>query len=277
MKVATIGFFDGVHKGHRFLINFVKDLARLKNARSAIVTFSNHPAEVLNADADLKLLTLPDEKLERLNGLCVDEVDVYEFDLALSQMSAYDFMKYVLKDQLDVSTLVVGYDHTFGARDAGHDYAEYGKELGIDVVKAPVYGCVCSSVIRTLLEKGCIERANEALGYQYGFGGVVITGKQLGRQIGFPTANLDVDRRKLLPKLGAYEVRVLADGEWRSGMMNVGRNSVEVHIIGFAGDLYGKYVWLDMIRMIREEMTFDDVEGLRRQLCEDLKELTYKN
>lgn len=273
MKVATIGFFDGVHRGHRFLIDFVKTLAVSRGARSSVITFREHPAAVLGVEPGLRLLTLPDEKLARLDGLGVDEVTVFGFDRQLARMSARDFMQSVLRDQLGVTTLVMGHDHGFGARDCGHDYEEYGRELGIEVVKAPVYGKVCSSVIRSLLAEGRVEEANESLGYKYGLSGVVVGGKRLGRTIGFPTANLDIDGRKLIPKTGAYEVRVLTDGVWMRGMMNVGVRSIEVHIIDFDGDLYGKVLWVELLRMMREEMTFGSVDELRMQLEEDLRGL----
>lgn len=269
MKVATIGVFDGVHRGHRFLIDFVKDRARQNGARSAVVTFREHPADVLGRNAGMKLLTLPDEKQARLNGTGVDEVAVFDFDRQLAMMSAHDFMEQVLRDQLGVTTLVMGYDHGFGSKDGGHDYVAYGNELGMEVVTAPVCGSVSSSVIRSLLSEGRMVEANDALGYRYGFSGMVVSGKQLGRTIGFPTANLEIDVRKMLPKVGAYEVRVLMDGEWMRGMMNIGNSSVEVYIVGFEGDLYGRTLWVELVRMIRQEMRFGSVEELRVQLEKD--------
>lgn len=277
MKVATIGFFDGVHTGHQFLINRLKDLAKERKASTIVVTFASSPSAVIGGQKDMKLLTPDEEKLELLHTAGIDEVMVYDFTAELSQMSAHDFMQQVLRDQLGVTTLVLGYDHTFGCSSKGRDYKAYGQELGMEILSASAYGDVSSSAVRTLLHDGDIEGANSLLGYHYRIQGTVVPGKQLGRTIGFPTANISVSQMKQLPKVGAYEVSTTIDGDTFRGMMNIGSEAVEVHLIDFQGNLYGQTLTVQLIRRLRDEIHFPDLKSLQEQLTRDLKSITQTN
>lgn len=279
VKVATIGFFDGVHRGHRHLIREVLDIAEARGCESLVVTFDCHPLSVLNPEKAPKLLSLCDEKVEMLKASGVDEVYVLPFTKELAKLSARDFMERVLKKQLAVSTLVMGYNHSFGNAESGHDYKAYGEELGIEVLTASPLEGVCSSVIRDALKRGDIDAANEGLGYIYSFEGTVVGGKRVGRQIGFPTANIEIGDDKMLPKVGVYKVKAYPLGEDLGeallGMMNVGEDTVEVHLLGFEGDLYGRNLRIEVENFVRDERHFDSLEELKAQLEKD-KELFTK-
>ena len=213
--VATIGFFDGVHRGHRFLIEQVKRLATEQNLASSLITFPVHPRKIMQADYQPELLSTPEEKEELLKQTGVDSCVMLPFTPELSQLSAYEFMRDVLQKQLNVRVLVIGYDHRFGHnRSEGFDdYCRYGKEIGMEVVKAEacvVNGVnVSSSVIRAFLSEGEIKLANKCLGYGYYLEGIIVDGYKVGRKLGFPTANLSVSNPdKLIPANGVYAVKV---------------------------------------------------------------------
>lgn len=281
MKVATIGFFDGVHRGHRSLIHQVVEEARKRASSSLLVTFAQHPLCVLNPGASPLFLTTFEEKLEMLRDSGADEVRVLDFSESLAKMSAYDFMRDILKGECGVDVLVVGYDHSFGNGSDGRDYETYGKELGIEVIRAKKYGEVSASIVRNHLSCGEIEAANEGLGYNYFLEGKVVEGFQNGRKIDFPTANLQVDANKLLPCDGAYAVRVYVDGSSWQGMMNIGlqrfvengKKTVETHIFDFDGDIYGKTMRVELVHYLRKEQKFDSLDLLRNQLEKDEREI----
>ena len=197
--VATIGFFDGVHMGHRFLIEQVRELAAARGLRSALITFPIHPRKVMNADYRPELLTTSEEKLALLEETGVDYCFMLDFTREVSHLTAHEFMSDILRDRYRVQTLVIGYDHRFGHnRSEGfEDYCRYVSEMGIEVIRARA--CVCddlhisSSVIRKMLHQGEVDRAARCLGYDYFLDGTVVSGYQVGRKIGFPTANHSVD------------------------------------------------------------------------------------
>ena len=284
--VATIGFFDGVHRGHRFLIDRVIEEAQRSGMSSAVITFDRHPREVLQTDYQPDLLSTLDEKLLLLSKTHVDNTVVLHFDASLAALTAHDFMRDVLQRQLKVRKLIIGYDNRFGHnRSEGFDeYVRYGKELGIEVIRADAFlpddVRVSSSVIRTCLREGRVEDANRLLGYDYTIESRIVSGYQNGRKMGFPTANLDVTRcQQLLPASGVYAVLVrLKDAVgWKRGMMNIGHRptfngtttSMEVNLFNFSGDLYGQELLVSFISKIRDEHKFDSIEALAEQLQHD--------
>lgn len=284
--VATIGFFDGVHRGHRFLIDRVIEEAQRSGMSSAVITFDRHPREVLQTDYQPDLLSTLDEKLLLLSKTHVDNTVVLHFDASLAALTAQDFMRDVLQRQLKVRKLIIGYDNRFGHnRSEGFDdYVRYGKELGIEVICADAFlpddVRVSSSVIRTCLREGRVEDANRLLGYDYTIESRIVSGYQNGRKMGFPTANLDVTRcQQLLPASGVYAVLVrLKDSVgWKRGMMNIGHRptfngtstSMEVNLFNFSGDLYGQELLVSFISKIRDEHKFDSIDALAEQLQHD--------
>ncbi len=284
--VATIGFFDGVHRGHRFLIDRVIEEAQRSGMSSAVITFDRHPREVLQTDYQPDLLSTLDEKLLLLSKTHVDNTVVLHFDASLAALTAHDFMRDVLQGQLKVRKLIIGYDNRFGHnRSEGFDdYVRYGKELGIEVIRADAFlpddVRVSSSVIRTCLREGRVEDANRLLGYDYTIESRIVSGYQNGRKMGFPTANLDVTRcQQLLPASGVYAVLVrLKDSVgWKRGMMNIGHRptfngtttSMEVNLFNFSGDLYGQELLVSFISKIRDERKFDSIDALAEQLQHD--------
>lgn len=284
--VATIGFFDGVHRGHRFLIDRVIEEAQRSGMSSVVITFDRHPREVLQTDYQPDLLSTLDEKLLLLSKTHVDNTVVLHFDASLAALTAHDFMRDVLQRQLKVRKLIIGYDNRFGHnRSEGFDdYVRYGKELGIEVIRADAFlpddVRVSSSVIRTCLREGRVEDANRLLGYDYTIESRIVSGYQNGRKMGFPTANLDVTRcQQLLPASGVYAVLVrLKDSVgWKRGMMNIGHRptfngtttSMEVNLFNFSGDLYGQELLVSFISKIRDERKFDSIDALAEQLQHD--------
>lgn len=288
-QVATIGFFDGVHRGHCSLLSQVVRQAAQRNSQSTVVTFDIHPRQLVNPDFQPFLLTTLDEKLQLLSMQGIDRVAVLHFDEQMASLSARDFMSVVLSRQINVDTLVLGYDSRFGhGRTAGFaDYEAYGHSMGIDVLRAtPLLSDdgtpVSSSLVRNLLLSGNIAQANDALGRRYSLTGNVVDGFHEGRRLGFPTANLALaDRQRLVPGRGVYAVWAELTGysEPMPAMMNIGTRptyngssqTLEVHIIGYEGDLYGKDVTVTFAERIRSEQPFDSPSALASQLQLDRK------
>lgn len=298
--VATIGSFDGVHLGHRSLLSQVRSIADERALKAVAVTFDTAPRRVLHGGGDVHLSTL-DERMALLRGAGMDEVALLTFTREMAQLTAREFMQQVLREQLGVAVLVIGYDHRFGrGRAEGFDdYVRYGKELGIEVVRdeACTYGgeAVSSTRIRGCIAEGRIAEANALLGYRYSLVGEVVDGYKVGRKIGFPTANLRLhDEHKLMPAGGVYAVYVNFvgnDGENNHfqtdgnnshaehvGMLNIGQRptlnngeerSIEVHILDFEGDLYGKSLQLEFLERLRDEQPFESVDDLIAQLQAD--------
>lgn len=285
-KVATIGFFDGVHRGHQFLISHVIDEAHAAGMQSLVVTFDRHPRQVLQQEYQPELLTTLDDKLRLLRLTGIDDVAVLHFDRQLASLTARDFMRQVLRDKLNVRKLVIGYDNRFGHNRAEgfDDYVRYGRQMGIEVVHNPAFLLggikVSSSVVRSFLRDGDVEMADQCLGRPYAIAGKVVGGYQEGRKIGFPTANLDTAAWGLLiPKGGVYAVRVrIGDGGgWLNAMMDIGTRptfggsgvSLEANIFDYHGDLYGKTLQVAFVKRVRDELKFGDVAALAAQLGKD--------
>lgn len=285
-SVATIGFFDGVHDGHCYLIKQVKDKAASLGLSSMVVTFAEHPRKVLQSEYQPQMLSTLEEKLELLSSTGIDRCAVLRFDKSMASMSAKDFMQQILCHQLNVKCLVIGYDHRFGHNRAeGFDeYVEYGKQLGMDVVKSRALTVegenVSSSLIRHFLQQGDVVKAGQNLGYTYTITGRVVSGFHIGRKLGFPTANIDpLGVEKMIPAAGVYAVTVKVQGATKVhyGMMNIGmrptfqgdRLSLEVHILDMEEDLYGKNLSIGFVRRIRAERKFGSQEELVAQLHKD--------
>lgn len=288
--VATIGFFDGVHLGHRFLIDNVVSAAKEEGWESTVVTFDRHPREVLGLDFQPLLLSTLDEKLYYLAETGVDWSVILRFDKVMASMSAEVFMKRILYDRLNVRRLIMGYDNRFGyrQRESFENYVAYGQKIGLIVERASVFSRdeqkISSSTIRKLLEEGEIEHANRCLGYRYSFDGRVVKGFGNGRRLGFPTANVvPRDEHKLIPGKGVFAVRVTLTGRKGplGGMLNIGirptfngnGRSIEVNILNFEGDIYGEELEIEFVARIRDERKFDSLEALTEQLAADKKDI----
>lgn len=283
--VATIGFFDGVHTGHRFLIEQVRQIAAAKGLRSALITFPIHPRKVMNSSYRPELLTTSDEKLALLEQTGVDYCLMLDFTADISRLTAQEFMADILKERYNVQTLVIGYDHRFGHnRSEGFDdYYRYGQAMGIEVVLAHVCTYqdtnVSSSAIRKCLHGGEVEIAARCLGYDYFLDGIVVGGYQVGRKIGFPTANLRVDDPdKLVPADGVYAVHVAFGGKVYDGMLCIGKRptlnngsnrTIEVNILHFNSDIYDQSIRISFVKYLRPELKFDGIDGLIAQMHQD--------
>lgn len=284
LTIATIGFFDGVHRGHRFLIRQVLEEAEKRKAHSLLITFDRHPRSVFAPDCAPRLLTSSEEKMKLLRATGVDDIYVLPFDRQMAALTAREFMEKILRQQLKVNTLVIGYDHHFGRpQDEGFEYYRtYGYELGIDVMLAQELEGehVSSSAIRRALESGDVSTATQLLGRPYTWSGRVVHGRAIGRQLGFPTANLEaLIPEKLLPANGAYAVFITNQhGEQQKAMLNIGcrptldngsDTSVEAHLLDFREDLYGQDLTLTFIARLRAERRFSNQLELKKQLERD--------
>lgn len=283
--VATIGFFDGVHRGHRFLIRQVTEAAKSMGLVSTLITFDRHPRQVVKTDYRPRLLSTLDEKLALLATTGADRCVVLPFDETMAQLSAKDFMQSVLRDKLNVRLLITGYDNRFGHdRTAGFDdYVAYGKAMGMDVSQAKPFVLndvnISSSVCRTLLSEGEASMAAKCLGYDYTITGVIVHGEHIGTGIGYPTANIQpTDPQKLVPAGGVYAARVrLADGTTHNAMVNIGtrptfdgdHTTIEAHLLHFDGDIYGATAALSFVSRLRSEHKFRSAAELSAQLRRD--------
>lgn len=288
-SVAAIGFFDGVHRGHRFLIGQVRGEAVRRGLASAVVTFPVHPRKVLQADFCPRLLTTPQEKLALLAEAGLDLCFLPDFTPHLAALSAREFME-VLRGRYNIRVLVIGYDHRFGHNRAEGfgDYVRYGGELGMEVLPAEAYRLpslpdgrpVSSSLVRQLLaEEGDVSLAADCLGYRYFLEGTVVGGRGVGHRLGFPTANLQVGNPdKLVPANGVYAVQVDFGGRRRGGMLNIGvrptldngdDRSIEVHVFDYDGDAYGLPMRLTFVQRMRGEQKFASLDELKQQLAQD--------
>ena len=279
--VVTIGTFDGVHLGHQKILNRVKELAAAQNGETVIITFWPHPKYVLNPGSTMKLLSTFDEKAEYLDDLGIDHLIRIPFTNEFSRVTSEEFVANILIEKIGTKQLVIGYDHRFGKnREGSFEYLqENSKRLGFEVAeisrKDVDHLTVSSTKIREHILKHQIHLANILLGRAYQFSGMVVKGQQLGRKIGFPTANIEIaEKYKLVPSNGVYAVRVTVQGELRLGMMNIGVKptiggqtmSIEVHVFNFEKEIYGKHLKVEVVKQIRKEMKFKDLHKLSNQL-----------
>ncbi len=285
---ATIGSFDGLHKGHVAMINELRSVAEQRGMPVCVITFARHPRILFGAECEPFLLTTNSEKVTLLEELGVERCILLEFDSYMASMSAERFMKEVLKEKLGVELLAVGYDHHFGrpqeTEEGIEDYVKYGKALGIEVFRTEQYlldgSKVSSSQVRRALAAGDMQAAANLLGRPYSLQGTVGHGAALGRTIGFPTANVVLgDEIKMLPRDGVYEVEVLVACERYKGVMNIGVKptlqgvnvrTAEVHILDFSADIYNEKIAVEFVRRLRDEQSFGSVDALRLQIGVDV-------
>ncbi len=291
--IATLGTFDGVHKGHKSILEKLIISSRNTGCQSVVLTFFPHPRMVLQQNTDIKLLNTIDEKAHLLEEYGIDNLIIHPFDHAFSRLTAEEFVKDILVEKLNLQKIIIGHDHRFGRNRTAtiDDLILFGKEYGFEVEQISAMEInevsVSSTKIRNALNAGHLETANRFLGYPYFITGTVIKGKQLGRTINFPTANIRVaESYKLIPANGVYVVSAVLESKTVYGMMNIGNNptvggvsqSIEVHFFDFADDLYDKEVRVNIHYKIRDEVKFPDVERLKKQLEQDrITSLDYIN
>lgn len=282
--VVTSGTFDGVHIGHQKILSRIIELARTDSGETVLLTFWPHPRFILGNDQDLRLLSTFEEKASYLKKMGIDHLVKIPFTKAFSQLSSEVFVRNILVDKIGTKKLVIGYDHRFGKnREGSFEHLKANEAVyGFQVEEIPRQDIddvgVSSTKIRKALEEGDIAIANEYLGRSYSLAGIVGSGKQLGRRIGFPTANIILlDTYKLIPGDGVYVVKVKHKAHLYSGMLNIGvrptvdglSKVIEVHIFDFQGDLYGQELRVFFIEKIREEKKFASIEALSAQLKQD--------
>lgn len=288
-KAVAIGFFDGVHRGHRFVFDELRRRARTAGESAWAVTFDVHPFAVIAPERQPPLLSTLDEKIEALRSCGLDGVVVLHFDRKMADFTAERFMHEVLHENLHVERLLVGHDHRFGRPmpgDSFERYREIGDSIGIEVDLCPAMPDevdLSSSAIRSLLEAGNVVAAAERLGRPYSLMGTVVHGFQNGRKLGFPTANLDLScAEKVVPRRGSYVTVVCSDGKQYPAMTNIGRRptlengekvTIETHLLDFDGDLYGRQLEVRFEERLRDERKFDHIDALKAQLNEDAQQV----
>ncbi|MBP7173253.1 MAG: bifunctional riboflavin kinase/FAD synthetase [Cloacibacterium sp.] len=276
----TLGMFDGVHSGHQSIIHQLKKTAHEKNLTPAILSFWPHPRKVLNPNEEIKLLSTLEEKLNLLEKIGIEKIFLQTFDETFRNLSGEDFVHKILIEKLHVQHLVIGHDHTFGKNKSGNFelLKKMSKKYDFSIQQIEALQInqlnVSSTKIRKALEEGHIKEANNMLGYPYSLSGRVVQGNQLGRTIGFPTANIQVENGKLLPKNAAYIVKVWVEEKSYFGMLNIGlRPTVdgkklqsEVFILDFNQNIYGKTIVVEFLDFLRDEKKFNGIEELKAQL-----------
>lgn len=283
--IVTIGTFDGVHVGHQKLLNRIKELALANEGESVLITFDPHPRFILQPDVkDLFLLNTLDEKIALLELYGLDNLIVAPFSKAFSEMPALEYIKDFLVANTNAHTIVIGYDHRFGKGRVGdiHLLKEYQDTFHYQVEEISKETLqdidISSTKIRTALQNGDIKTANALLGHAYTLSGTVVKGQQIGRSIGFPTANINIDfEQKLIPGNGVYVVSVENKGKMFKGMLNIGvrptlnskQKSIEVNIFDLNEDLYGAPLKLSFLERLRDEVKFENITALQRQLERD--------
>lgn len=280
---VTLGTFDGVHLGHKKIIERMTQHSPEKH-QSLVLTFFPHPRMVLQEKSDIKLLNTIQEKADLLEKAGLQNLIIHPFDQSFSQLSAEEFVKTILVDQFNVGKIIIGHDHRFGKNRSAdiHDLIAFGQKYHFDVEQISAEEIdevsISSTKIRNALYDGNIHLANEYLGYNYFLTGIVVKGKQLGRTIGFPTANLKIEEEyKLIPQNGVYVVKSTIDQKEVFGMMNIGTNptvggqfqTIETNFLDFSGDLYGKELKIELLYRIRSEEKFTSIEALKQQISKD--------
>lgn len=279
--IVTIGTFDGIHIGHQKILKDLIRTAKKENKKSVLLTFFPHPRMVLQKDVSIRLINTIEEKSSLLEKMGLDYLIIHPFSQEFSRLSALDFVRNILANQLNTSRLIIGYDHHFGKNREGniHQLREYSLLYDFEVEEIPAQDIdnvsVSSTKIRTALKEGRLKTANNYLGYNYMLNGTIVNGKKLGGKIGFPTANLDIkEPYKLIPKTGVYVIKTIIDAVLYTGMMNIGFNptvkgkyqTIEAHLFDFNKDLYGKKVTIELLFFLREEQKFNSIEDLIIQL-----------
>jgi len=290
-SVITIGTFDGVHIGHKKIINQLTTISSKNNLISILLSFFPHPKMVLQNDNELKLINTIQEKEGLLNSLNLDYLIIKEFTKEFSRLSALEFVRDILVNKLNAKHIIIGYDHHFGRNRTANieQLKEFGELYDFKVTEILAQDiddiAISSTKIRKALINGEIKLANKFLGYNFFFSGDVVHGNNIGKTISFPTANIKVDQPyKLIPKNGVYIVKTIIDNQTTFGMMNIGYNptfngkqkSIEIHFLNFNKNIYHKNLTIEMIMRIRNEIKFNSVDDLKKQLEQDkLSTLNY--
>lgn len=282
--IVTIGTFDGVHLGHKKILEKIVENAHSQNCESLVLTFFPHPRTILQADSEMKQLNTLAEKTNLLSALGIDNLVIHAFDAAFSRLTAEEFVKQVLVDTFKIKKIIIGHDHRFGRNRTANidDLIEFGNKFGFEVEEISAKQInevsISSTKIRNALTEGNIELANNYLGYYYSLTGIVSKGKQLGRTIGFPTANIKiVEEYKLIPQNGVYIVQSNLDGIMYHGMMNIGTRptvdgttqTIEIHFFDFQKELYNQKITISLLHRMRSEQKFESVDALKKQLDKD--------
>lgn len=285
-SIVTIGTFDGVHLGHQKIIKRLVELKQKHGGETVLFTFDPHPRKILFPEqTDLKLITTTQEKCDLLKKFGVDHVLVFPFTKEFSHMQAVDYISDIISKGLKTKTLVIGYDHRFGSNREGNidTLKQLSSVYHFKVEEIPAQEInqlnISSTRIRKAIEEGDVQTANKYLGYAFFITGIVIKGKQLGRTLGYPTANINIeDKDKLIPRVGVYAVNVIVNDTMYKGMLNVGTNpttdsderiKIEVHIFDFADDIYGHEIKLEFVKRIRDEEKFANLDELKEALAND--------
>jgi riboflavin kinase / FMN adenylyltransferase len=280
--IITVGTFDGLHVGHRNIMEKVVEEAQSKNGRSIVITFEPHPRSVVSKDFEVKLLTTLDEKIDLIDKAGIENLLIINFTKEFSQLSAEQFIKNHIVEKIGVKELVIGHDHHFGKDRFGDEnkLKELGNIYSFDVLSVNAVSInneiVNSTTIRHALELGNLEKANMFLGRSYSLSGIVITGSKRGRNMGFPTANIDLkDKQKLIPANGIYIVEFFVNAIRYFGLMNIGTRPtfedsnkiiIEVYLLNFNNDIYGKEVTVNILKRMRDEIKYPSKEELIKQM-----------
>ena len=282
--IVTIGTFDGVHVGHKKILEQITSSAHAMNCESLVLTFFPHPRMVLQEDSEMKQLNTLDEKIALLDNLGIDNLVVHPFDKEFSRLTAEEFVKEVLVAVFKIKKIIIGHDHRFGRNRTANidDLITFGETYGFEVEQISAEQInevsISSTKIRNALLEGNIELATTYLGYDYSFTGTVSKGKQLGRTIGYPTANIEIEESyKLIPLNGVYIAKGIIDGKVVFGMMNIGTRptvdgttqTIEVNFFDFNQNLYNKKITVSLIHRMRSEQKFETIDALKMQLGTD--------
>ncbi len=282
--VVTIGTFDGVHVGHRKIIERLVNSAHANNLDSVVLTFFPHPRMVLQKESGIQLINTIEERKRLLEETGIDHLVVHPFTQQFSRLTALEFVRDILVNKLKAKKIIIGYDHRFGRNRTAdiNDLRQFGKEFGFEVEEITQQDVeqvtVSSTKIRNALLEGRVERANLYLQHPFTLNGTIVKGRGLGKDLGFPTANLEIEEDyKLIPKNGVYVVSTIIDGEKVFGMMNIGTNptvggkekTIEANFFELEKDLYGKQLEIEMLVRIRDEKKFDSVDDLKIAMKQD--------
>lgn len=282
--IATIGFFDGVHIGHRFLLSELKTIGQKKRLESLVISFNNSPQNSLHPEKNIKYLSTPLEKTQLLSDFGISNCLMLDFDKKIAQQDAETFLMW-LKEMYSVKILLIGHDHRFGNDKIStfETYQKLGEKLNIEITKCTKFEDngkqVSSSIIRSLISNGDIKLANQLLDYTYSITGKVIHGNKIGRTIGFPTANLKINSEKIIPKNGVYIVETCINNQIYKGLLNIGTRptidgntqTIETHLIDFNKDIYDEKITLYIKKRLRDEIKFSSITELQQQIEIDRK------